>query len=56
MIQEINKDTYLIWMDDTQALLVEKYGDRLAITQERDVIDIPMDGATDLIKLLKQLK
>lgn len=43
-------------MEDTQAILVEKYGDRLAITQEREVVDIAMDGVSDLIKLLKELK
>lgn len=62
MIEKTAKESYIFWQKESDdaipepAILIERYSDTIALTQEDQVINLNYESLPELLKFLKTLQ
>lgn len=56
LTQGLDRGDFIIWDDDTQAVIIHSYGKRISIIQEKDMVELTHKQMEEIIKLYKLIK
>lgn len=56
LTQRLDKGDFIIWGEESQAVIIHSYGKGLVLTQELDMVELSKEQMEQLIKLYKLIK